>query len=100
VRASEITFDHVRKYVDDVALVTDDEILAAVRHLLLKEKLVVEPSGAATTAAILSEKLKLPKGAAVAVISGGNVDLTKVPGLFDAGDAKPAETGSTTLSLK
>ncbi|HKS16969.1 MAG TPA: threonine/serine dehydratase, partial [Planctomycetota bacterium] len=50
VRASEITFDHVRKYVDDVVLVTDEEILSATRHLFLKEKLVVEPSGAATVA--------------------------------------------------
>ena len=100
VRASEITFEHVRKYVDDVALVSDDEILDATRHLLLKEKLVVEPSGAATTAAILSGKLKLPRGAVVAVISGGNVDLAKVPGLFEPAEGKPAEKGSPTLSLK
>jgi threonine dehydratase len=102
VRASEITFEHVRKYVDDVVLVSDDEILSATRHLIYKEKLIVEPSGAATTAAILSNKLKLPKGAVVAVISGGNVDLRLVPGLLD--DAKSASpqgaAKSPTLSLK
>jgi threonine ammonia-lyase medium form len=98
VRASEITFEHVRKYVDDVVLVSDEEILAATRHLIYKEKLVVEPSGAATTAAVLSNKLKLPKGAAVIVISGGNVDLRQVPGLLDR-EATPAP-GSVNLSLK
>ena len=98
VRASEITFEHVRKYVDDVVLVSDEEILSATRHLIYKEKLIVEPSGAATTAAILSEKLKLPKGPAVAVISGGNVDLRHIPGLLDQ-EAAPAPVG-VSLSLR
>src|SRR5262245_16125074 len=98
VRAAEITFEHVRKYVDDVVLVTDEEILAATRHLVLKEKLVVEPSAAATTAAILSNKLKLPKGGAVAVISGGNVDLNQVPGLLDT--AAPSASAGLNLSLR
>ncbi len=83
VRAGELTFAHVRRYVDEVVLVTDEEILSATRHLILKEKLVVEPSGAATVAAILSDKVRLPKGAAVAVISGGNADLKLIPGLLD-----------------
>jgi len=83
VRAGELTFEHVKKYVDEIVLVSDAEIIAAVRHLVLKEKIVVEPSGAATVAAILSEKIRLPKGPAVAVLSGGNVDLRMVPGLCD-----------------
>ncbi|HEY3226365.1 MAG TPA: threonine/serine dehydratase [Planctomycetota bacterium] len=82
VRAGELTFEHVRRYVDEVVLVTDEEILSATRHLILKEKLVVEPSGAATVAAILSDRVKLPKGPAVAVISGGNADLKLIPGLL------------------
>jgi threonine dehydratase len=98
VRAGELTFEHVRKYVDDVVLVSDEEILAATRHLVYREKLIVEPSGAATTAAVLSNKLKLPKGPAVVVISGGNVDLTKVPGLLDQESSKAP--GPVNLSLK
>jgi threonine dehydratase len=101
VRAGELTFEHVRKYVDDVVLVSDEEILSATRHLITREKLVVEPSGAATTAAILSGKLKLPKGAVVAVISGGNVDLRSVPGLLGEPEGKPAESpAAPRLSLK
>ena len=79
-RVEELTFEAVGKYVDEVVTVTDDEILAAMRHLVLKEKLVVEPSGAASFAAIMAGKLKLPKGPVVAILSGGNADLKLVVG--------------------
>jgi threonine dehydratase len=78
VRAGDLTFAHVRKYVDDIALVSDDELLGASQRLILKEKLVVEPSGAASFAAILSGRLKLPKGKVVAVLSGGNADVVAI----------------------
>jgi threonine dehydratase len=77
-RVGELTFEHARRYVDGMALVSDAEILAAARHLLLREKLVAEPSGAAALAAILSGKLPLPDGPAVAVLSGGNADLRRI----------------------
>jgi threonine dehydratase len=80
LRAGELTLEHVRKYVDDVVLVRDEEILAATRHLIQKEKLVVEPSGAAAFAAVMAGKLKLPKGPAVAILSGGNADLKMILG--------------------
>ena len=78
--AGDLTFEHIRKYVDQVVLVNDDEILDAARHLILKEKLVVEPSGAATVAAIRSGKIHLPDGPVVAVLSGGNADLQRILG--------------------
>ena len=77
-RVGELTFEHARRTVDGMALVSDAEILAAARHLLLREKLVVEPSGAAALAAILSGKLPLPDGPAVAVLSGGNADVRRI----------------------
>jgi threonine dehydratase len=80
LRVGELTLQHVGKYADDVVLVNDDEILAATRHLILKEKLVVEPSGAAAFAAVMAGKLKLPKGPAVAILSGGNADLKMILG--------------------
>jgi threonine dehydratase len=79
-RVGQLTLDHVGKYADDVVLVDDDEILAATRHLILKEKLVVEPSGAAALAAVMSGKFQLPKGPAVAILSGGNADLKMILG--------------------
>jgi threonine dehydratase len=77
-RVGELTFEHARRYVDGMALVSDAEILSAARRLLLREKLVVEPSGAAALAAILSGKLSLPEGPAVAVLSGGNADVRAI----------------------
>ena len=78
LRAGDLTFAHVSKYVDEIVLVNDEEILDAARHVILKEKLVVEPSGAATIAAIRSGKLKLPDGPVVAVLSGGNADVPAI----------------------
>ena len=78
VAAGDLTFDHVKKFVDDVVLVSDAEIMAAAKHLLLREKLVVEPSGAASLAAIFAGKLKLPKGPVVAILSGGNADVRAI----------------------
>lgn len=77
-RIGELTFEHARRYVDAMALVSDNEILSAARHLLVREKLVVEPSGAAALAAILSGKLPLPEGPTVAVLSGGNADIRRI----------------------
>ena len=80
-RVSDLTLQHVARYADDVVSVSDDEILEATRHLILKEKLVVEPSGATAVAAVMTKKLKLPKGPAVAILSGGNADLAMILGL-------------------
>jgi threonine dehydratase len=76
MRAGAITFAHVQRYVDDVVAVPDQAIAAAVAWLYHNARLVVEPSGAATTAAV---KLGLgePRGVVVAVVSGGNVQPEK-----------------------
>lgn len=65
-------WDVIRRTVDDVVTVTDDEILGAVRLLIERAKLVVEPSGAASVAAALREGRRYP-GPAVAIVSGGNI---------------------------
>lgn len=65
-------WEHVRRYVDDIVTVTEEQILAALRHLVLAGRLVVEPSGAVATAAWLH--LDLPAGKTVAIVSGGSVD--------------------------
>ncbi|MFI5271399.1 MAG: threonine/serine dehydratase, partial [Ktedonobacterales bacterium] len=54
--AGELNFLHVQRLVDDVVLVTDDEIIAALRLLLERAKLQAEPSGAAAYAALLAGK--------------------------------------------
>ena len=72
--AGDVTFDHVKELVDDVVSVSDDAIREATKLLVTRQKLVVEFSGAATTAALLEKKIDA-KGARVAVvISGGNME--------------------------
>ena len=70
-----ITFEHIRRYVDDVVTVSEDEIMEAVRILAGNPKTVAEPSGAVASAAWLFHRDALPaSNYTVAVISGGNID--------------------------
>ena len=79
----DMTLDVVRRYVDDVVLVTDDEIVAAMRDILAFTKILVEPAGAASVAALLSRRVRFDRAAPVAaVLSGGNVDLDRLRSLL------------------
>ncbi len=71
----EINFQHIRQHVDAIVAVTDTEIKQAMRQLILTSKLVVEPSGAVTTAAFMFHASELPPSErTVAVVSGGSVE--------------------------
>jgi threonine dehydratase len=70
-----LTFEHIRRYVDDVVTVSEEDIFNAVRILAENPKTVAEPSGAVAPAAWLFHRDSLPASKqTVAVISGGNVD--------------------------
>ncbi len=71
----KLTFPVIQRYVERVLLVTEDEIRDAMRFLLLRMKLLVEPSGAVPVAAVLSGKIPPGIQRVGVVISGGNVDL-------------------------
>jgi threonine dehydratase len=80
VRPGDLTFAHVRELVDAVVTVSDEAIVEGVRWCF-RRHLVVEPSGAATVAALLAGAVEPAEGGGadvVAVLSGGNVD----PGLY------------------
>ncbi|HEX6894759.1 MAG TPA: pyridoxal-phosphate dependent enzyme [Bryobacteraceae bacterium] len=70
-----ITFPLVQELVEDVVLVTDEEIRETMKFLLTRMKMLVEPSGAATAAALYHRKLPADLERVGAVLSGGNVDL-------------------------
>jgi threonine dehydratase len=71
----EINFEHIRKYVDDIVTVTEDEIRRAMRRLLFSARVLAEPSGAVATAAAMFHAEELPEAKnIVAVISGGNIE--------------------------
>jgi threonine dehydratase len=75
----ELTFSIMREHLAGVALVTDEEAVDAVRFLLLRMKLLVEPSGAAPVAALLAGKIPHAQGRKIGVVlSGGNVDAGKL----------------------
>ncbi|GMV05582.1 MAG: serine/threonine dehydratase [Gemmatimonadota bacterium] len=74
VITGELTFEHARELMDDVVTVSDDAIREATALLVLRQKLVAEYSGAATTAALLEGKLDAKGARVAAVISGGNLD--------------------------
>jgi threonine dehydratase len=71
----KFTFPVIQEHVEQILLVTEEEILDAMRFLLLRMKILVEPSGAVSVAAVLSGKLPPELGNIGVVISGGNVDL-------------------------
>jgi threonine dehydratase len=73
----------IEHYVDDVVLVTDDEIIGALRLLLERAKVLVEPAGAASLAALLTGKAAARQGGtAVSLLSGGNIDREKLKALL------------------
>lgn len=78
-QVGEKTFEIAKQYIDDIVLVTEDEISNAILYLLEKVKVVTEGAGATPLAAILSGKIKDIEGKNVClVISGGNVDVNDI----------------------
>lgn len=76
LQASEIgglPFKHLQLYIDEVVVVDDAPLAGAMRHLLDRMKLVVEPSGAITVATLMTGAVK-DTGKTVAVLSGGNIE--------------------------
>jgi threonine dehydratase len=75
IQIGTLTFAHHERFLDDVVTVDDSALRGAMRLLLDRLKLVVEPSGAITAAALLEGKVQ-PRGsgATVAVLSGGNIE--------------------------
>jgi threonine dehydratase len=77
--AGELTYPIIAKLVDDVVLVSDDEIREAMRAIITSAKLIAEPAAAAAVAAVMMGRVGAKKGdRVVAVLSGGNVDLSRI----------------------
>lgn len=81
--AGQMTYPLTRQYVDDIVLLTDEEIAVGLKALMTTAKLYVEPSGAAATAALLAGKIPINHGeTVVAIVSGGNFDLDKLKAIL------------------
>lgn len=69
-----LTFPILQKTAEDVLIVTDEEIIETIRFFLFRMKMLVEPSGAAAAAAVLTGKLPRDSKRVGVVLSGGNID--------------------------
>lgn len=75
--AGKLTFEIVRKYVKEIVTVSEDALRDAMRFAFERMKLVIEPSGAAGLAAILTGKIDVKGKKAGIIISGGNIDAER-----------------------
>src|SRR5579862_5238714 len=86
--AGTITFPLVRKYVDEIVTVDEEEIASAILQLLEKEKLLAEGAGAAATAAVLNHKIPNHGKKLGILISAGNIDVSLLSLIIERGLVK------------
>ena len=79
-RPGALPFELVKKYVDDVVLVSDEQAIDAIRILISTTKLVVEPGGAVGVAAMLNGMVDVKGKMVVALLSGGNIEPAQLGG--------------------
>lgn len=84
-RAGKLTLEAVKKYVDDIVLVSERSISEAILALLEREKTVAEGAGAAGLAALMSDKLQLEGKRVAIVLSGGNIDMNVISRIIERG---------------
>lgn len=96
---SENTFEMVNQYVDDIALVTEDEICAAILALVEKQKMIAEGAGAVSVAAAMFNKFPIQGKKVVSLISGGNIDVTSLSRVIDRGLMKSGRISSLLIEL-
>lgn len=77
-KPGNLTFEIVSELVDDIVTVSEDEIAMSMVLLMERAKMIAEGAGAASIAALLSNKVNVKSKKVVAIISGGNADLTTI----------------------
>ncbi len=95
----ENTFHYVSDYVDEIALVTDDEVASAILALIEKQKMIAEGAGATAVAAVMTNKFNLKGKRVVAVVSGGNIDVTSLSRVIDRGLLNSGRSSSLLIEL-
>ncbi|MBQ8267098.1 MAG: pyridoxal-phosphate dependent enzyme, partial [Clostridia bacterium] len=98
-KPGENTYALVKKYVDEIALVSDDEVASAILTLIEKQKMIAEGAGAAAVAAVMCNKFDLKGKRVVAVISGGNIDVTSLSRVIDRGLLNSGRSSSLLIEL-
>ncbi len=97
---STITLTYILELVDEMQLVGEDEIANAILFLLEKQKVLVEGAGAVGVAALMHNKLNLPKGSKVGIVlSGGNIDVTMLSLIIEKGLIKSSRKMKLIVTL-
>ncbi|HEX9048943.1 MAG TPA: threonine ammonia-lyase [Anaeromyxobacter sp.] len=100
-RAGDLTFEHVRKYVDEIVTVSEEEIASAILYLLEREKTVAEGAGAVGVAALMQRKIRgLDGRRVVAIVSGGNIDVNLVARVIERGLVKDGRLVRVSVALQ
>jgi threonine dehydratase len=100
-RAGDLTLEHVKRYVDEIVTVSEEEIASAILYLLEREKTVVEGAGAVGVAALMHRKVRGLEGKrVVSVISGGNIDVNLVARVIERGLVKDGRLVRISVALQ
>ena len=95
----EHTYELIKDYVDDIALVTDDEIASAILTLIEKQKMIAEGAGAVSVAAAMFNKFPIQGKKVVSLVSGGNIDVSILSRVIERGLMKSGRVTSLLIEL-
>ena len=95
----EHTYELIRDYVDDIALVTDDEIASAILALIEKQKMIAEGAGAVSVAAAMGNTFPIQGKKVVSLVSGGNIDVSILSRVIERGLMKSGRVTSLLIEL-
>jgi threonine dehydratase len=99
-RAGDLTFEHVRRHVDELVTVTEEEIASAILYCLEKEKTVVEGAGAVGVAALMNHRARGLEGKrVVSIVSGGNIDVNLIARIIERGLVKDGRLVRISIAL-
>ncbi len=98
-RPGDNTFELVKNYVDDIALVSEDEIASAILALIEKQKMIAEGAGAVSVAAAMFGKFPIQGKRVVSLVSGGNIDVTILSRVIKRGLMKSGRSTSLLIEL-
>lgn len=99
-RAGDLTFEHVKRWVDEIVTVSEEEIASAILYLLEREKTVAEGAGAVAVAALMNHRIQgLAGKQVVAIVSGGNIDVNLVARIIERGLVKDGRLVRVSVAL-
>ncbi|MBR0400218.1 MAG: threonine ammonia-lyase [Mogibacterium sp.] len=96
----DLTFSLIKKYVDEVVTVSEDEIAAAILALIEKQKLIAEGAGAVSVAAVMFDKIPVEGRNVVCLVSGGNIDVNILSRVITRGLVTSGRNSTLQIALE